>query len=189
MLAFRAANRLFICHFCSNRLILRRIYCLNISKKFGLAAQMQSNFNWNAIIFFLILEETARVSKVFSSRSQHSLTFLQDRHPNSTGPLAKDTLQLVSLITVKLRTEAVQPISETYSARCTTCRRKQYITNTFINSIFFIYQQLWCSDCSLIYNYHSQGVKASSRQQMSQIRDSSERWYMRRKSPFPLQFC
>lgn len=41
------------------------MYYFNISKKFCLVAQMQSNFNLNIIIFFLVLEERASVYNFF----------------------------------------------------------------------------------------------------------------------------
>lgn len=54
--------------------------------------------------------------------------------------------------------------------------------------VFHNLKQPWVVDLNFI-GIHSQCVKARSRQQMSQIRDSSEWRYMRRKSSFSLQFC
>lgn len=86
---------------------------------------------------------------------------------------------------------AVQAISAACSARCTTYRRKQCVFNTLVNSDLYIPAALtfWIvlPDCSLTYNYHSQGVKASPGEQMSQIGDGGERRHVRREPPFPLQ--
>lgn len=77
-------------------------------------------------------------------------------HAVSTGPLAKDTFQLVSLITVQPKTEAVQTISETSSAKGTACKRKEApCYQCTWNSISYTPAALmfWIIDCSFIYCY------------------------------------